>query len=875
MNGLSFSNLGWVDELYVRYKADPMSVEPSWQYFFSGWELALSVAPKGESSDLKIDHLIQSYRVYGHLAAEVNPIGKVGEPVELGLERHGLGVGDLEKLFPTCGLLGEKEASLKAILGKLKKIYAGATGIEYMGLGSCELEKWVQERIEKGALQLGVEEKRGVLESLNKAELFEVFLHTKYVGQKRFSLEGGETLIPMLEEILEKASDEGASECVIGMAHRGRLNVLANIMNKSYGQIFYEFEDHYMPDLSEGTGDVKYHKGFVGELVSQKGNKVLVTLSANPSHLEAVDGVVEGQTRAGQEIKGKKAVLPILIHGDAAVAGQGIVYETLQMNALEGYETGGTLHIVINNQIGFTTLPKDSRSTRYCTDIAKAFGAPVFHVNAERPEECVLAARIALQIRQNFHCDVFLDLNCYRKYGHNEGDEPAFTQPLEYRLIRGKKSIRELYTLQLIQENILTIETSKGLEEAFKKRLQGALEEVSQGSVKKEVVDVGNVFACCETKVKGERLKELAETFCKVPEGFHLNGKIKRLMDDRRSMLEGRLDWGMAEHLAFASLLVEGSSVRLSGQDSRRGTFAQRHAVWTDQEEEGKIYIPLEHLGKEQGCFSVFNSQLSEFAVLGFEFGYSLSKPRSLTIWEAQYGDFANGAQVMIDQFISASQQKWGLSCNLCLFLPHGYEGQGPEHSSGRMERFLQLCGHNNMFVANCTTPSQLFHLLRRQVMVKNKRPLILFTPKALLRHAECTSSLKDLSEGGFEEFLEMANPPKQARKILICSGKVYYDLMKENPGDHIAIIRVELLYPFNKEKFKEMIGRYQGFQEVCFVQEEPANMGAASYIMPVLQELLSIPVRYIGRERSASTAAGSHHLHKMQLSQFLKEALS
>jgi 2-oxoglutarate dehydrogenase E1 component len=600
-----------------------------------------------------------------------------------------------------------------------------------------------------------------------------------------------------------------------------------------------------------------------------------VTLTANPSHLEAVDPVVEGETRAKQEMKGKKGVIPLLIHGDASVAGQGVVYETLQMGGLPGYETGGTIHIVINNQIGFTTLPDESRSTRYCTDIAKAFGAPVFHVNAEKPEECVLAAKMALQIRQRFHCDVFLDLNCYRKYGHNEGDEPAFTQPLEYRLIRSKRSIRMLYIAQLIKEGVLTEEEARQYEEAFKAELQKELELVSKIAPEiKAVLQPQDVFASYETKVPEETLRKLADSFCLVPEGFHLNSKIKRLLDERQKMMSSSIDWGLSEHLALASLLVEGTAIRLSGQDAKRATFSQRHAVWIDQEEKNKTHIPLSNLKQGQAPFNIFNSQLSEFAILGFEFGYSLVHPKTLTIWEAQYGDFANGAQVMIDQFISASEQKWGVSSNLTLFLPHGYEGQGPEHSSARLERFLQLCGHDNMFVVNSSTPAQLFHLLRRQAKLKKKKPLILFTPKALLRHPQVVSPLKDFSSGQFEEFLEDPRGIKSPRKILFCSGKVYYDLMAQSPPDDIAIIRIEQLYPFNKESFKEMMASYS-VKQAAWVQEEPQNMGASSYIIPILQQLLSMQVSYIGREKSASTAAGSHYAHSLQLTQFLKEALS
>lgn len=877
MNGLSFSNLAYLDELYKTYKLNPASLGTPWQNFFSGWEVAESLSKEETSSDLKIYHLIQNYRIYGHLAADINPLMPVSTtPIELDIGYNGFKTEDLDQLFPTCGLFQEKEMPLRTIVEKLKSIYAGSLGIEYMGFRSPELEKWVQERLEAFTFAaLSVQEKERILEYLNKAELFEIFLHTKYVGQKRFSLEGAETFIPMLGFILDTAADEGASEIVMGMAHRGRLNVLASIMNKPYDVIFQEFEDSYLPDLSEGTGDVKYHKGYAAYLRVKNNKQMFITLCPNPSHLEAVDPVVEGQARGRQEIKGKKEVIPILVHGDASLAGQGVVYETMQMAALSGYETAGTIHIVINNQIGFTTLAKDGRSTNYCTDIAKAFGAPVLHVNAEKPEECVLAAKLATQIRQTFHCDVFIDLHCYRKYGHNEGDEPVFTQPSQYSLIRHKKSIKEMYKESLVQQNILQANKAELAEVSFKEKLQQTFDKIKTGASTSSQKAKKEILSICETQVAEDVLKELAHTFCTVPEGFSLHPKIKRLLDERCAMMSRGIDWALAEHLAYASLLVQNVPIRLSGQDSGRGTFSQRHAIWTDQDEGDKYYIPLNHLKKGQALLSVYNSLLSEFAALGFEFGYSLSKAHGLTIWEAQYGDFCNAAQVIIDQFMAASHQKWGLTSNLSLFLPHGYEGQGPEHSSGRIERFLQLCAQNNMCAVNCTTPSQLFHLLRRQALQKQKRPLILFTPKALLRHPHCISSLKDLTDAGFEEFLDDTRSHLSPRKILLCSGKVYYDLLTQTPPDDIAIIRIEQLYPFNKEKFKNLLSKYSGFKDVCWVQEEPANMGAFSYMASILQELLSMPIKYIGRERSAATAVGSFRIHQEQLKQILKEALT
>ncbi len=876
MDGVSFPNLGYIEEVFEKYRVNPEGIEPSWKHFFEGWELGQSFAVTGgASADLRIYHLIQTYRTYGHLKARVNPLAE-GEPLqvrELSLDYLGFKSNELGEMFPTCGFLEKSQAPLKEIIEGLEKTYCGTIGIEYMGLRKPELEAWLQKIIEPFfKVPFSKDEKLEIFHDLNKAELFETFLHTKYVGQKRFSLEGGETLIPMLAFILETAAEENVNEVVLGMAHRGRLNVLANILNKSYEIIFREFEDHYTPELFEGTGDVKYHKGFVGALPTKKGEKMGVTLSANPSHLESVDPVVEGQVRAKQETEGRGTVLPILIHGDASVAGQGVVYETLQLCNLNGYATGGTVHIVINNQIGFTTLPKDGRSTRYCTDIALAFGAPVFHVNAEKPEECVYAAVLALKIRQKFHCDVFIDLNCYRKYGHNESDEPAFTQPYEYHIIHEKKSIREIYVEKLVQEGILDSASAQKIEQEFRDGLQAALEKVvSKPSIEPEMAK--NPFEVCKTAVPAELLIELAEDFCHVPEGFNIHPKVAKLQKDRLEMLKGKIDWGMGETLAYASLLEDGIHVRLSGQDTRRGTFSHRHAVWVDQKNENVRYYPLSHLKRRKALFDVFNSPLSEFAVLGFEFGYSLFYRPALVVWEAQFGDFANGAQVIIDQYIAASEQKWGHRSGITLFLPHGYEGQGPEHSSARLERFLQLSGDDNWQIVNCTTPAQFFHVLRRNPLKTHPKPLVLFTPKGLLRHPLCVSTLTDFTQGTFEEFID--GPQNSPRRVLFCSGKIYYDLLAAGKKDDISIVRIEQLYPFHREKFAKMVEKYKGVPDWCWVQEEHNNMGAWFYIKPILEEIGQKPIRYIGRGVSSSTAAGSYELHKKQQAQILQEAFA
>ncbi len=893
----NLANLAALEQLHQSYLKDPSSVDVSWRHFFEGMSFAQSAMPHlpaqgKESPDLRVYLLIDAYRKFGHLMARFNPIATapLKEPAVLSIERMGFKKEELNASFPTFGFLKESNAPLNKLIEALQKTYCGTVGIEYMGLGNTEMEKWLQLQIEPlFPLHMEKEDKIKILHKLNKAELFESFLHTKYAGQKRFSLEGGETAIPMLSSIIELGANDGVQEIVLGMAHRGRLNVLANILNKSYANIFHEFEDYYTPDLQEGTGDVKYHKGFMGELLTSTGKPVTVTLVANPSHLESVDPVVEGIARAKQEQnrnkESRKQIVPILLHGDAAVAGQGVVYETIQMSKLGGYATGGTIHIVINNQIGFTTLPKDYQSTISCCEIGRAFGAPVFHVNAEDPEGCVRAANLAIELRQKFACDVFINMHCYRKYGHNEGDEPTFTQPLEYALIKTKKSIREIFQEQLIKEGVLTEETAQQNQSQFKQELQTALEKIPAIAAEKNTPkeqQVQHAQETASTAVDARVLLSLADKFCSVPEEFKIHPKIKKLQQERLLMLQGdpntpRIDWGMGEHLAFATLVAEKIHVRLSGQDVRRGTFSHRHAVWVDQVKDQR-YFPLSHLSESQAPFDVFNSHLSEYAVLGFDFGYSVAYPKSLVIWEAQFGDFANGAQIIIDQYIASSEQKWSLNSNLTLLLPHGYEGQGPEHSSARIERFLQLSGHENMRVTNCSTPAQLFHLLRSQAYLSVKKPLIVFTPKAMLRHPLCVSSLNDFAQGKFLEVIDDSFAQK-ARKVFFCSGKIYYELFQEREKrkvSDIAFVRIEQFYPFPKARVKEIIEKYSS-SEICWVQEEHSNMGSWSYIRPFFNELLGTKdgIKYIGRDRSASPAAGSAALHKKQLAQIMNEAFS
>lgn len=892
------ANVELLEQLYATYLENPENVDASWRYFFEGMDFAaekggrLKEEPKRLAGDCRVYSLIQAYRTFGYLLVPVNPIATKALPVvkELELSTYGIKQEELSHIFPTFGLLSKPHARLQEILDALKSIYCSKIGIEYMGMQNPALDAWLQEKVEPslGKIHLTIEEKKMTLDQLNKSELFEVFLHTKFVGQKRFSLEGGETLIPMLQEILEQGSELGMTDCIIGMAHRGRLNVLVNILKKSYSMVFSEFEDDYVPDPM-GSGDVKYHKGFSSDITTPEGRQVHVSLTANPSHLESVNPVVEGQARAKQVLKGdekeRSHVVPVLIHGDAAISGQGVVYETMQLCRLKGYSTGGTLHIVINNQIGFTTLPQDSRSTANCTDIAHTFSAPVFHVNAEDPESCIFATHLAIELRQKFHCDVFIELNCYRKYGHNESDEPAFTQPLEYQIIRRKKPIREIYRDALIKDGSLEKQLLESLEGEFKEALQKALDDIKNSKKEPRAAHPSTIsateqfplipkelFEGVPTQVDLSLLQEIGKLIRQVPEGFHLYKKVESLAEARLKMLQASpdqkcIDWGMAETLAFGTLLWEGRHIRLSGQDSRRGTFSHRHAQWVDQND-AKKYFPLSHLKPDQGKFDVYNSPLSEFAVLGFEYGYSITYPKALVIWEAQFGDFCNEAQVIIDQYITTAEQKWGRSSGLTLFLPHGYEGQGPEHSSARIERFLQLAGDANIQVVNPTTPAQLFHLLRRQALREIQKPLIVLTPKGLLRHPECVSSSNDLTQGCFEEILDDPLRPKKTRRLVLCSGRIYYDLAAEREKrkiDDVAIVRVEQLYPLHVEKLQKIVRAYEGFKDCYWVQDEPSNMGAWDFIKHVLYETIGSYPLYVGRRRSASPAAGSHALHLYQ----------
>lgn len=879
-------NLPLIEALYQSYSENPESVDASWRHFFEGIDFAKILYERGrkeevDRSSLRILGLIQSYRRYGHLLAHFNPLEEGEKEIAwLELQQLGFAESELDQPFPTLGFCGKKEATLREILAALGAIYCGRIGFEYMDLGNPELELWMQKRIEPTlSIHPSIEEKHLILEHLNKSEVLETFIHTKYLGQKRFSLEGVETLIPMLAEILSLGADLGVEEWIFGMAHRGRLNVLANILNKPYEMIFQEFEDN-IPLSFEESGDVKYHKGFSADVKTAKGKAIHIHLAANSSCLESVDPVVLGQTHARQQSQNKKeSIGSLLIHGDAALAGQGVVYESLQFCRLPAYEVGGTLHIVINNQIGYTTPPEEGRSTRYCTDIGKGFGAPVFHVNAEDPEGCIFAARLALEIRLKFRSDVFIDLNGYRKYGHNEGDEPGFTQPLQYRNIRSRKPIRELYSEELAQQGHLEQKMAEALEMQFKTTLNEALAKAKGGGKKggkKEVPPHKEaIFESFSTKVELPLLQQVGRAILQIPQGFHLNPKLEKLLEERRSMLEGKrgVDWGMGESLAFATLLWQTIPVRLAGQDASRGTFSQRHSFLFDQED-GRSYCPLSHLKEEQARFDAINSPLSEFAALAFELGYTWGDPKSLVLWEAQYGDFVIGAEIPIDHYITAGEQKWGRFSSLSLLLPHGYEGGGPEHSSGRIERFLQLSAQHNIQVVYPTTPAQYFHLLRRQALRPLKKPLIVFTPKGLLRLPAFVSPISDFAEKGFEEILDDPAPPKTLKRLFLCTGKIYYDLLATRDSfPDAAIIRLEQLYPLHVARLQKLFAKYKAVSECCWVQEEPENMGAWEFLRPVFFELLpaSMPLRYVGRIRSAATATGSLNQHKKEQQSILQ----
>lgn len=845
----------------------------------------------------RVFELIHSYRVRGHVMADTDPLEyRQRKHPDLDIVEHGLTLWDLEREFAVGGFAGKSMMKLRDILGVLRDSYCRTTGIEYMHIQDPKQRKWIQDRVERPHSKPEREEQLRILRRLNAAEAFETFLQTKYVGQKRFSLEGGESVIPLLDAVIDSAAESRLDEVVIGMAHRGRLNVLANIVGKSYAQIFREFEGNLDPKSMHGSGDVKYHLGAHGTFTGLDGEQINVSLAANPSHLETVDPVIEGITRAKQDIINKGGtdftVLPVAIHGDAAFAGQGVVAETLNMSQLRGYRTGGTVHIVINNQVGFTAAPESSRSSMYATDVARMIEAPIFHVNGDDPEAVVRVARLAFEFRQAFNKDVVIDLICYRRRGHNESDNPAFTQPLMYDLIDKKRSVRKLYTESLIGRGDITLEEAEQALQDYQGQLEKVFTEVREATTSQQPAAPSpqapqdGFPVAVDTGVSAEVVKRIAESQVNIPDHFTVHPRLLPQLQRRASMVEdGTIDWGMGETLAIGSLLLEGTPVRLSGQDSRRGTFGQRHAVLIDRET-GEDYTPLQYLSEDQARYNVYDSLLSEYAVMGFEYGYSLARPDALVMWEAQFGDFVNGAQTVVDEYISASEQKWGQTSGVTLLLPHGYEGQGPDHSSARPERFLQLCAQNNMTVAMPTLPSNYFHLLRWQVHNPHHKPLVVFTPKSMLRLKAAASKAEEFTSGRFRPVIgDSSVDPAAVRKVVFTSGKVYYDLEAERRkrgATDTAIIRLERLYPLPGAELQEEIKKYPNTEKYLWVQEEPANQGAWPFIALNLIDHLDLAVgadipagerlRRISRPHSSSPAVGSAKRHQAEQEQLVRE---
>lgn len=889
----------WLEAQYRLWREEPERLSPEWQSFFEGFDLAREASLPAIKEDchscpmaLKqsaVDALVYRYRDIGHLLACTDPLSpcKTEHPL-LTLQTFDLDEADLDQVF-YARHLPEGHADLREIINHLRETYCRAIGVEFMHIQDPAERSWLLERMETvhNRPDFSRQDKLTILRKLQEATLFEAFLHRQFLGQKRFSLEGGEVIIPLLDRLVHKATSLQIQDLVLGMAHRGRLNVLANIFSKPLENIFAEFEDniefHFV-----GEGDVKYHQGFSTDLQLDEG-PLHLTLASNPSHLEAVDTIVEGKARARQDqqgAQGEKRVLPVLIHGDAAFAGQGMVAETLNLSQLTGYRTGGTLHIVLNNQIGFTTVPKDARSTPYATDVAKMLMVPIFHVHGENPEAAAYVVDLALDYRQRFGRDVVLEIICYRRQGHNEGDEPYFTQPLMYEKIKQRPTMSDLYARQLLDEGIAPQEIDRQAESIQQRLEQAAARkhqqlEIGYGGKWQEIT---REFApvTLETGVDEATLMTLAERLTALPAGFSPHPRIAKLLERRLAAIreDGGIDWANAEALAFASLLDEGHNVRLSGQDSRRGTFSQRHAALFDVTS-GVEYIPLDAMARD-AAFYAYDSALSEPSILGFEYGYSLETPYGLTLWEAQFGDFANGAQVIIDQFIAGSERKWNRVSGLVLLLPHGYEGQGPEHSSARIERFLQLCAADNLQVGYPSTPAQFFHLLRRQVKQPFRRPLIVFTPKSMLRHPVCRSGRDELTSGRFQEILIDGAAPEQVRTLLLCTGKIYYDLLeyKGQEGEQegrpdVALLRIEQLYPLRDELLQTALAHYPQADRLVWVQEEPRNMGAWQFLAPQLARVSGLTPVYVGRQAMAAPAGGSHRWFKSEQEQIVSRAFA
>lgn len=841
--------------------------------------------------------LINMYRVRGHVLADLNPLeASPGHGPELDLEYYGLTLWDLDREFYCGGLGGFKSAKLRDIIKLLRDTYCGKIGAEYMHLLDLDERKWLRKRMESttNTPDLSKDDKENILHKLNQAMAFEQFLHKKYIGHKRFSLEGAETLIPMMHFLMEKAGENNIEKFFLGMAHRGRLNILVNILNKPYSKVFADFEGNIDPSTIQGSGDVKYHLGTKGTFKTAEDKEIALELLPNPSHLEAVNPVVEGATRALQDKKQNlenpsKCIAPILIHGDAAFAGQGVVAETLNMSQLRGYTTGGTIHVIINNQIGFTTLPNDARSTEYASDIAKMILAPIFHVNGDYPESAVHAIKLALDYRQKFGKDVVIDLVCYRKHGHNEGDEPAFTQPGMYKEIENHSPVRDIYMKELLRKGDFTEDEMQEIFDEFDELLQQAFEDAKSSpafEVTDKMLDRSETgqkewAEYPDTSFPADKLKDIAVKLNTVPGDFDANPKLLRQLAKRAEAAkknEKKIDWGFAEALAFGSLLQGGTTIRLTGQDVERGTFSHRHAVLHGTKTQQR-FVPLNHLIEDQAKFYPYNSLLSEFAVLGYEFGYSAMNPEALVIWEAQFGDFANGAQVIIDQFISSSEAKWGQNSSLVMTLPHGYEGQGPEHSSARLERFLQLCAEDNMQVCNFTDPAQYYHALRKQVLQSKRKPMIIMSPKSLLRHPQAVCNVEELATGKYKPFIDdEKSDKKNVDRLVICSGKVYYDILKkmEENQKNVAVARLEQFYPFPNKDITAALSSYKKTKQIVWCQEEPKNMGGWSFVAPRIQALIgkSQELIYAGRQAAASPAAGQKKIHEAEQKKLIEKAI-
>ena len=903
MDAIETYNADLIDEQYRKWQANPDAVSRDWQAFFKGFDIAYGQAPATAAAwdreqvikQSRVEALKYRYRDLGHMLACMDPL--VSCPTEhplLSLESFGLTDKDLNREFFTRRFSKTEQASLKEIISRLKETYCRSVGVEYMHLQDPQERRWLQDRMEpiQNLPQLDASEKVRVLEKLSQSSLFEKFLNKKYVGVTRFSLEGGDSVVPLMATLVQRVAEIGVQEIILGMAHRGRLNIQAHILGKGYDLILSEFENCYNPNELVGDGDVKYHNGYLADIHTAKRQKMRIFLVNNPSHLEAVNPVVEGFARARQDMMNdseRRRVLPLLIHGDAAFAGQGVVMETLNMSQLDGYHTGGTIHVIINNQIGYTTLPEDARSTRYSTDVAKMLMVPVFHVHGENPEAVAHVARLAADYRMTFNKDVVIDVICYRRYGHNEGDEPYFTQPLMYERIRQRPSLNRIYGDHLLKDGVIDKKRIEEIENSITKQLEEAYND-THGSTCPFPEDryyenwsgFHGKFSHdpFPTGVDKLKLMELARQLNSIPSDFTLFSKLERLLKKRLETIEKGLgiDWANAEALAFASLLTERIPVRLSGQDCGRGTFSQRHSVLMDTKT-GKNFIPLNYLSESQAAFSVYNSLLAEVSVLGFEYGYSVAQPAGLTLWEAQFGDFANNAQSVIDLFIVSGEDKWQRLSGLGLLLPHGLEGLGPEHSSARLERFLQLCAGNNIQVCQPTTPAQYFHLLRRQVKNRARKPMIVMTPKSLLRNPQAVSTIDDLaSESSFyQEVLDDNAQPQKVKSILLCSGKVYYALLQrrqELKTSHNAIIRLEQLYPFPEEKLKKTISRYKQARHWHWVQEEPANMGGWQFVRYRLEKIIGKPLNYIGRKESSTPATGFPAIYKQQQEALIDQAV-